>query len=76
MHLVQLKGKIDFENVRFGYMDGPKVLKEYLLPYSRGKQWPLLAIQAAAKLPSLVCSTGFTRYKEGAIKIDDVHIEE
>ncbi|MGG0657328.1 ABC transporter ATP-binding protein [Rummeliibacillus pycnus] len=75
--LSQVKGKIDFENVTFGYGDeGRDVLKNINLHIAPGQTVALVGMSGGGKSTIISLIPRFYDVIEGAVKVDDVDVRK
>lgn len=70
------EGKIDFENVWFGYNDNNYVLKEISFHVKAGETVALVGHTGSGKTTIISLLNRMYHIQKGAIKIDNVNIEE
>jgi ATP-binding cassette subfamily B multidrug efflux pump len=74
--ITKLEGKVDFENVSFGYKEGNYVLKNINLAIKPGETIALVGATGAGKSSIINLLNRFYEINEGAIRIDDVDIQQ
>ena len=73
---VVVKGKIDFENVTFGYLEGQKVLKGVSFSVQPGQTVAIVGHTGSGKSTIISLLNRLYEVTEGQIKIDGVPIED
>ncbi|HUQ97421.1 MAG TPA: ABC transporter ATP-binding protein [Chitinophagaceae bacterium] len=71
-----IKGKIDFENVTFGYNDEHAVLKKVSFAVQPGQTIAIVGHTGSGKSTIISLLNRLYEVKHGAIKLDDVPIEQ
>jgi ATP-binding cassette subfamily B multidrug efflux pump len=72
----QVRGKIDFENVFFAYVDDRYVLKNINFTVNPGETVAIVGHTGSGKTSIISLLNRLYHIQKGAIKIDDVKIEE
>ena len=71
-----VEGKIEFDNVTFGYLEGQQVLKGVSFTVQPGQTVAIVGHTGSGKSTIISLLNRLYEVKEGAVKIDDVPIEE
>ena len=71
-----MQGKVEFENVSFGYDDETMVLKDINFTVEPGETVALVGQTGSGKTSIISLVNRLYQIKQGAIKIDDVKIED
>lgn len=74
--LKNVKGKVDFDNVTFGYENGTNILENFNLHVKSGETIALVGPTGAGKTTVLNMLTRFYDIQKGTITIDDVNIKD
>lgn len=72
----KVEGRIDFENVTFGYLEGQKVLKGVSFTVQPGQTIAIVGHTGSGKSTIISLLNRLYEVKEGTIKIDSVQIED
>lgn len=76
LDLAKVTGKVDFENVNFGYNEETPVLKDFSLNVRPGMQIALVGPTGAGKTTVVNLITRFYDINSGKITLDDINIED
>lgn len=76
INALDIKGKIEFDNVRFAYNDVDYVLKDIEFIAKPGEKIALIGATGSGKTSIINLLSRFYPHNSGEIKIDDVPIEE
>lgn len=71
-----VEGKIEFDNVTFGYLEGQQVLKGVSFTVQPGQTVAIVGHTGSGKSTIISLLNRLYEVKEGTVKIDDVPIEE
>lgn len=71
-----VEGKIEFDNVTFGYLEGQQVLKRVSFIVQPGQTVAIVGHTGSGKSTIISLLNRLYEVKEGVVKIDDVPIEE
>ncbi len=72
----KVKGKIDFENVTFGYTEGLPVLKDLSFSVKPGQTTAIVGHTGSGKTTIISLLNRLYEIDKGSIKIDDVKVED
>ncbi len=72
----EIKGKVSFQNVGFGYNDDDRVLKEISFEIEEGKSLAIVGHTGAGKSSIVNLINRLYPYQDGNIFIDDIKIED
>ena len=76
LNLPEITGKVDFENVNFGYNKNTLVLKNFSLNVKPGMKIALVGPTGAGKTTVVNLITRFYDINSGTITLDDINIEK
>lgn len=76
LNLPEITGKVDFENVNFGYNEDTLVLKNFSLNVKPGMKIALVGPTGAGKTTVVNLITRFYDINSGTITLDDINIEK
>ena len=74
--LENVKGKINFDNVRFSYIEGEEVLKGITLEVKQGETVAIVGATGAGKSTIINLLSRFYEIDSGVISIDDIDIKK
>ena len=72
----RIDGKVEFKNIRFAYVEGNDVLKDFSLKVDSGKTIGIVGSTGSGKSSLMNLLLGYNDYQKGEILIDDVPITE
>jgi ATP-binding cassette subfamily B multidrug efflux pump len=72
----KVKGKIEFENVTFGYLEGHPVLKDLSFTVQPGQTVAIVGHTGSGKTTIISLLNRLYGIDQGALRIDDVPVEE
>ena len=76
IHITQMEGKIQVEDLHFSYLPGEPVLKGITLTVNPGETVAIVGATGAGKSTLINLITRFYEFKKGDIKIDGTSIRE
>ncbi|MFD1418108.1 ABC transporter ATP-binding protein [Companilactobacillus keshanensis] len=74
--LVKSTGKVDFDNVQFGYLPGQKIIKNFTVHTKPGQKIAIVGPTGSGKTTTVNLLMRFYDMNSGSIKIDGVDIND
>lgn len=76
MHLIEVKGNVEFDHVRFGYSEDKTIINDFSAHVSAGQKVAIVGPTGAGKTTLVNLLMRFYETQSGEIKIDDTPISE